>query len=523
MAFDKAPVADVAAAEFIMAFDRSGANRFKDEDGRLHILKTNISKATVNGYRGSEIPNHEALGLEPDRVYQLLRDPEELAKAAATFNGLQLLSTHKAVNAENPEEHLVAGALGTEAEFNDPYLTNRMTIWRQEDIDDVESRDKCELSCAYYYEADMTPGAYKGQPYDGVMRNIRGNHTALVKAGRAGPDVLVADSAIPMENLSMAQRPLSARATFLKGVIAAYLKPKLIPGTTLALDAALGSVNSVNFKSEKAKAITAIIGMASGKLAKDATLEDMHDFVDRLDGETVEAQDWEDDDVEAMDAAEAEEENKARKEEREKAMKAEDRKAARDARKAARDAKRRGMDEDVEAMDESEAEEEKAARKKEAEDKMPMDARMKAAKDRRAARDAKRAKDGKRAKDTETEEERMERERKMRGEDKKAMDAAIAKAEAGVVARMTALAVAREDVRPLIGNTSMALDSASAVYKLALDHFKVEYGGDDLAAMQALVKQIPKPGAKLGQPPAMDAKLASNLENRFPMLSRIAS
>ena len=50
-----------------------------------------------------------------------------------------------------------------------------------------------ELSCAYRYTPDFTPGKYEGTPYDFVMRAIRGNHVALVEEGRAGPDVVVAD------------------------------------------------------------------------------------------------------------------------------------------------------------------------------------------------------------------------------------------------------------------------------------------------------------------------------------------
>ena len=50
-----------------------------------------------------------------------------------------------------------------------------------------------ELSCAYRYDPDFTQGTYDGQRYDFVMRNIRGNHVALVEEGRAGPDVVVAD------------------------------------------------------------------------------------------------------------------------------------------------------------------------------------------------------------------------------------------------------------------------------------------------------------------------------------------
>lgn len=527
LAMDRAIEPASGPAELIMAFDLS--NRFKDADGRLHITASNISKSCINGYRGNEIPGWEELGLEPTRVYQLLRDPAELAKGAATFNNIQLLSTHKAVDAANPLEHLVAGSTGTDARFEPPYLVNSLVIWRAEDIADVESREKCHLSCAYRYQPDMTPGTYEGKPYDGRMVGIVANHVALVAAGRAGPDVLVADS---MEGFMPATR-LSPRATFLKGAISAYLRPKLLAGTTLALDAALAGVGSgPGWRTQKASALTAIIGMATPKLAKDATMEDMHDFIDRLDGETVEAQDaWEDDDAEAMDEAEAESENEARREERLKNMKAEDRKVARDARRGARDAKRaadkKARDEEPEAMDAEETEAEEKAKKKEAEDKMPMDARMKAAKDRRAARDAKRAMDAKRARDTETEEERKKREADDKAKDAKAMDAAITKAsrdtEARVLARMKAIAKAREDVRPLIGALANdGFDSADEIYKLALDHFKVDTEGADPSAYPALVRMIPKPGERK-QPLAMDSSApgSSALSAMFPGASRV--
>ena len=64
-----------------IACDSKLLNRRYDADGRLHILRTPISKATVNPYYGREIPDADKLGLEPERVYYLLRDPGELAKA----------------------------------------------------------------------------------------------------------------------------------------------------------------------------------------------------------------------------------------------------------------------------------------------------------------------------------------------------------------------------------------------------------------------------------------------------------
>lgn len=183
-----------------MAFDRSSMRR-TDVDGRLHVALAHISKACVNPYVGHEIPGWEKLGLERDKVYKLLRSPEELSRAETiqSANNIQLMSTHVAVTAKDPKEKQVAGSTGTDAAFNQPYLDNSLVVWRQEDIDDIESRERCELSCAYHYEPDMTSGNYDGENFDGVMRSIIFNHVALVSEGRAGPDVVVADSAISME------------------------------------------------------------------------------------------------------------------------------------------------------------------------------------------------------------------------------------------------------------------------------------------------------------------------------------
>ncbi|WP_373878400.1 DUF2213 domain-containing protein [Acinetobacter calcoaceticus] len=40
---------------------------------------------------------------------------------------------------------------------------------------------------------DMTSGEWNGQLYDGVMRDIHGNHAVLVKHGRIGTDAVIAD------------------------------------------------------------------------------------------------------------------------------------------------------------------------------------------------------------------------------------------------------------------------------------------------------------------------------------------
>jgi ADP-ribose pyrophosphatase YjhB (NUDIX family) len=195
---------------FVIAMDRDSV-REKTRDGRLIVKRTHISKANVCPYRGQEIPGWQALGIEPDRVYNLLRDPEELKKAAPTLNGVQLLIKHIPVNAEDHRPNETVGSLGSEAEFDGEYLDNSLYVNARNAIDAIESGRQKELSAGYHYKPDMTPGNFRGTAYDGVMREIVFNHVALVEDGRAGPDVVVGDSALDRESeWSILERELVA-------------------------------------------------------------------------------------------------------------------------------------------------------------------------------------------------------------------------------------------------------------------------------------------------------------------------
>lgn len=179
-----------------MAFDASV--RSIDENGHLRVAKTVISKAQVDPYYGREIPDHVELGLDPDRIYRLLRCPEELAKAADSFKGKQLLIKHTPVDSKSPQKELTIGAIGSDIEFEDGKLYADLTSWDDEAISLIQSGKMKELSAGYAYTPDMTPGEYNGQAYDGVMRNLSGNHVALVERGRIGADAVISDS-LPFE------------------------------------------------------------------------------------------------------------------------------------------------------------------------------------------------------------------------------------------------------------------------------------------------------------------------------------
>ncbi len=177
-----------------LAFDRESARSY-DADNRLHLSMTNISKSNVCEYLGREIPDYEEHGLEPNKRYRAYRDPSELEKGADSFNNLPVLSQHVPVSAEDHKPGLVIGSTGTDANFTAPYLRNSLVIWAKDAIEGIESGEKREISSAYRYKPDFTAGTTSdGEAYDFVMRLIIGNHVIICKEGRAGSDVVVADS-----------------------------------------------------------------------------------------------------------------------------------------------------------------------------------------------------------------------------------------------------------------------------------------------------------------------------------------
>lgn len=180
-----------------LTFDAASKRRF-DENGFMHVESSHITKEQVAPYRGREIPGWQERGLDPDKIYFGYRPAEELQKAVDTFNGLPIMLMHHTVSAEDPKKEYQVGSMATNAVWNAPYVDNGMIFTDSVGIEAVKNGTCREISCAYQYDPDFTPGVFDDTPYDFVMRNIRGNHVAIVEEGRAGPDVVVADSS---ENL----------------------------------------------------------------------------------------------------------------------------------------------------------------------------------------------------------------------------------------------------------------------------------------------------------------------------------
>lgn len=185
-----------------VAFDKASARHY-DDNGHLIVDSTIITKAAVNPYYGKEIPDYESLGLDAEKIYNMLRDPAELEKGMHTLGEKQLLIKHIFVSADEPQKESIAGTIGSNLEMVGNDVKGSLTVWDKEAINLIESGKLAELSASYFYDPVMKSGTFNGQAYDGIMTNIRGNHVALVERGRIGRDALVADALPKLMELNM--------------------------------------------------------------------------------------------------------------------------------------------------------------------------------------------------------------------------------------------------------------------------------------------------------------------------------
>lgn len=485
---DDVDTIDVEATDsaLALALDKDTV-RDKDRDGRLKVKIANISKANVCPYRGKEIPGWEKLGLDPDRIYNLFRDPEELKKGAESSNGVPLLRKHIKVSADDHQPYEVVGSLGTDGDFDGTYLTNSLFVNARDAIDDIESKKKRELSMGYHYTPDMTPGKFGDKAFDGVMRNIVVNHVALVEDGRAGPDVVVGDS---MENLEMKTTRLAITSL---GIMAAAARPLIAMDTSLPVDL-FSSLNTKNFADSKSTVLDGIRKALDGKLkaglAMDASIESLAKLLDVVgEGAGVDEE------------APAEAVNKM--EEIAKVEPVAPTPTTYDAEPLKKFLAEKGMGEDdigtvMGMLPNSQAQDEDEEEKK----------------------------------DNESEGENLaNREKREKAEDsvsKTAMDAALKAQREDIIKTERGIRVALAEVKPWVGElpVNLAFDSAAGVYRhtlKALGHAKHASLHED--ALLDVLKSYPRPGDRAPTtktvPLAMDESAISKAAKFAPGLDRI--
>nr|BAR25826.1 unnamed protein product [uncultured Mediterranean phage uvMED] len=126
-------------------------------------------------------------------VRKEFRPESEVAspESLASFAGKAITMEHPPVllDSENTKNHSI-GFTGTEVVYDNGFVRAVMTITDQEVIDKVMRGDVREVSAGYRVAYDPTPGVTdSGEHYDGIQKEISGNHVAIVRRGRGGPEV----------------------------------------------------------------------------------------------------------------------------------------------------------------------------------------------------------------------------------------------------------------------------------------------------------------------------------------------
>ncbi len=93
------------------------------------------------------------------------------------------------------------GSTGTEVKYDNGFVRGVVILTDADAIAAVERGDAKELSVGYRVQIDRTPGVTAtGERYDAIQRRISGNHLAVTREGRSGPEIrLHMDSQLHMD------------------------------------------------------------------------------------------------------------------------------------------------------------------------------------------------------------------------------------------------------------------------------------------------------------------------------------
>lgn len=166
---------------FLVA-EKLGPHKFKTPEGYLICTDAILSRTGKQEYKRCELFGDTCE--DPDKIVNVERTDDEVFsdKAMASFENKAVCIKHPDhdVNAENHNE-LAVGFVRDIHKGEDngkPVMMGTLVITDKDAVEAVESGEYKELSCGYDCDIDDD-----GEP---CQRNIRGNHVALCKQGRAG-------------------------------------------------------------------------------------------------------------------------------------------------------------------------------------------------------------------------------------------------------------------------------------------------------------------------------------------------
>ena len=157
------------------------------------VAKATIARSGIQDYQAWELGHTDG---DMQRIVRVYRPDDEVFSddALRSFQRKPVTDGHpwEAVTAKNATK-VTLGMTGEQVTRDDRLVRTTITLFDAGAVNDVQ-RGRRELSGGYTADLDWTAGITPdGEPYDAIQRNIRGNHVALVDAGRCGSECRIGD------------------------------------------------------------------------------------------------------------------------------------------------------------------------------------------------------------------------------------------------------------------------------------------------------------------------------------------
>lgn len=176
--------------------DTAASHRSIDQNGFLTVRSTPVSSYGIFEYSAAQV----GLPGDPNRIVNVYRPESSLTDpdAIVSFQTLPLIDDHDLLSGfeededvMSPEDKGVDGVM-TNVRYVAPWLIADIKIFSRRMRRAIDS-GKCDLSAGYGCDFIIQSGTFEGKPYEVMQINMRGNHLALVDAGRV-PGARVMDS-----------------------------------------------------------------------------------------------------------------------------------------------------------------------------------------------------------------------------------------------------------------------------------------------------------------------------------------
>ena len=171
------------------------STRFKTDEGFLDVNAV-ISRSGLYEYQAGELGITDK---DPAQIIRVLRRDEEVFKpeSMASFGKVTVTDDHPTELVDSENARYVSVGFSEPSVIRDgDTVKTKLRITDKKLVDAIEA-GQVELSCGYKADIELESGTDpKFGVFDAVQKNIRGNHIAVVKKGRAGDSCKIQDKKI---------------------------------------------------------------------------------------------------------------------------------------------------------------------------------------------------------------------------------------------------------------------------------------------------------------------------------------